>query len=105
MALTLAACDKKPETAAAAAPAPVVESTSKTPSAAQPKAAEKKAENAKPVVTESTQTAAAKPQAVEDGIEEVNKYGRAVTKTQESKTRTRAQLAEEEMQRDLQNFK
>ena len=105
MALTLAACDKKQETAPAAAPAPVVESTAKAPAAAQAKTAEKKAGMTKPVVTESTQTAPAKPQAAEDAIEEVNKYGRAVTKTQESKTRTRAQLAEEEMQRDLKDFK
>jgi hypothetical protein len=41
----------------------------------------------------------------EQSLADISKHGREVTRTQESKSRTRAQMAEDEMQKDLENFK
>ena len=38
-------------------------------------------------------------------LADVTKHGREVTKSQDSKTRTRAQIAEDEMLKDLEKFK
>jgi hypothetical protein len=60
-----------------------------------------KSGKAEPVKTESTASIPAKPQAAQDAIEEVNTYAREKTGTTVSKTRNKAQAAEEEMMRDL----
>jgi PBP1b-binding outer membrane lipoprotein LpoB len=64
----------------------------------------------KEVSAPKTETLEKKPEPVvkettEQSLAEVVKHGREITKSQESKTRTRAQLAEEEMKKDLENFK
>lgn len=41
----------------------------------------------------------------EQSLADISKHGREVTKSQESKTRTRAQIAEDEMLKDLEKFK
>jgi hypothetical protein len=44
-------------------------------------------------------------QTTEQSLADISRHGREVTKTQESKSRTRAQIAEDEMLKDLENFK
>lgn len=48
---------------------------------------------------------AAVKQTTEQSLADISRHGREVTKTQESKSRTRAQIAEDEMLKDLENFK
>ena len=60
-----------------------------------PQPTESSQKKSPPIVKETT----------EQSLADISKHGREVTKTQESKTRTRAQMAEDEMAKDLGKFK
>jgi hypothetical protein len=60
-----------------------------------PQAVENSAKISTPIAKETT----------EQSLADISKHGREITKTQESKSRTRAQMAEDEMLKDLEKFK
>lgn len=60
-----------------------------------PQTVEQRESKSAPVTQEST----------EQSLADISKHGREVTKTQVSKSRTRAQMAEDEMTKDLEKFK
>lgn len=66
-----------------------------------------KADKTTPAKIESSEKKApvAMKEATEQSLADISKHGREVTKTQESKSRTRAQIAEDEMLKDLEKFK
>lgn len=106
----LAACDQQQEVTASTKTAQPIETNQQASAAdAQPEAAEKKSskiEKPTPVLAKGNGSVnAVKPQTSEDALAEVAAYGREKTRTQISKTRNRAQEAEEEMLRDLAQHK
>jgi len=113
--LTTVACEQKTEVTPVPAPstAPIVEENTqkilpKTEPAKHLKKEAVKAEKSIAVPTESsttTPTPAPVMQTTEETLAEVSKYGREVTKTQTSKSRTRAQQAEDDMMKDLEDDK
>jgi hypothetical protein len=85
--------------------APVVKTNSiAVPDSTPQRAIEKTLPAQKTESIEQKQAPVAK-ESTEQSLAEVAKHGREVTNSQESKSRTRAQRAEEEMQKDLENFK
>lgn len=52
-----------------------------------------------------SKSAPATQESTEQSLADISKHGREVTRTQESKSRTRAQMAEDEMTKDLEKFK
>ena len=108
------ACDQKKPAQAEAPAAPVINAEQKAAAPAEqisevkkePAKAEK-ADKALPpkVETSERMSTVAAPETTEQSLTDISKHGREVTKSQESKTRTRAQIAEDEMQNDLKNFK
>lgn len=67
----------------------------------------KETAKATPAKVESSEnkSPAAVKQTTEQSLADISRHGREVTKTQESKSRTRAQIAEDEMLKDLEKFK
>lgn len=111
--ITFTGCDQKPSPSSIPT-APVNNTVQKGQKAApqvkneQLKTNKEQVKTSKtPVVTESS--ANASPTKVtpttEQSLAEISKHGRDVTKTQESKSRTRAQEAEDEMMKDLASHK
>lgn len=115
LALLTVACEKKTEVSSVSTPsaAPIVEGNTqkilpKREPATHLKKETVKAEKSTAIPTENSATApspAPVTQTTEETLADVSKYGREVTKTQTSKTRTRAQQAEDDMMKDLQNDK
>jgi hypothetical protein len=112
--LITTACEQKKPVQTEAPAAPVINAEQKAPEPAEQKnevkkepAKTEKADKALPPKVESSENKS--PVAVqvttEQSLSDISKHGREVTKSQESKTRTRAQIAEDEMQNDLKNFK
>ena len=52
-----------------------------------------------------SKSAPATQESTEQSLADISKHGREVTRTQVSKSRTRAQMAEDEMAKDLEKFK
>ena len=104
--ITLTGCDQKPSPSSI--PTAPVNNTVQKGQKAAPQVKNEQVKTSKaPVVTESS--ANASPTKVtpttEQSLAEISKHGRDVTKTQESKSRTRAQEAEDEMMKDLKAHK
>ena len=107
IALTTVACENKPTVTEAQTPIPTV--TEQTNIIQQKqivnKSSSKQTVSTKkslPAQTEAVKTATAPtPQTTEETLAEVAKHGRAITKTQTSKARTRAQQAEDDMMQDI----
>lgn len=73
----------------------------------QKKEVKQEAVKAPPVSVESSEkkSAEAPKESTEQSLAEITKQSREKTKTQESKARSRAQIAEDEMMKDLEKFK
>ena len=76
-------------------PVAQVKELAKEPGKALPQPAERSEKKSTATVKETT----------EQSLADISRHGREVTKTQESKSRTRAQMAEDEMAKDLEKFK
>jgi hypothetical protein len=90
---------KKPSPSEAPAAATISSSAPITEAAKAKKIEAPKAES-----SDKKSTVVAK-ESPEPFLADVTKHGREVTKSQDSKTRTRAQIAEDEMLKDLEKFK
>lgn len=104
--LSAAGCEQKADQAAkSSAPENVITQKIQEPAEQikQAKKANREPEQTsekRPIVTESSDKIAP-PQTTEQSLTEISTYGREVTKTQVSKSRNRAQEAEDDMLRDL----
>jgi hypothetical protein len=111
MALTLVACENKPAVTEAQTPIPATIEKSNIIQQKQMvnKPPSKQAVSAKkslPAQTEAVKTVSAPTtQTTEETLAEVANHGRAITKTQTSKARTRAQQAEYDMMQDISSDK
>lgn len=73
----------------------------------QKKEVRQEAVKALPVLVESSEKKSdiAVKESTEQSLAEISKHSREITKTQESKARSRAQIAEDEMTKELEKFK
>ena len=100
-------CEQKPATQTEAPTTPAQKAQVPAGKVIDVKKEAAKADSALPPKVEDGASipSAAATKTTEQSLADISKHGREVTKTQESKSRTRAQMAEDEMLKDLEKFK